>query len=326
MQSRNNDNYKGIDVSHFQGNIDFTKVKNSDVQIVYIKATEGISLVDSSLSSNYRKAKDAGLLIGFYHFFRPSTESNAIAQASHFINTIKDYESNCRLALDIEVNNELSKSQITNLSKVFLEEVKRLSGLEVVIYTYTSFARNYFESSINIYPLWIAQYNVNQPSNNGIWDYWIGFQYSDRGQINGISGYVDLSEFEEEILLNKNEYIPPDDNNKENDDNEYIYYTVKSNDTLYQIAIKYNTSVNSIVHLNNIQNPNKIYINQVLKIKANNNSNNNEYIYYTVKSGDTLYQIAIRYNTSVSSIIKLNNIQNPNKIYVNQVLKIRKNN
>ena len=271
LQSRSNNNYKGIDVSHWQGNIDFNRVKNSGVQIVYIKATEGVSIVDSRLTSNYKNAKDAGLLVGFYHFFRPSTESNAIAQAQYFINAIKDYKSDCRLALDIEVNNGLSKSKITNLSKVFLEEVKRLSGLEVVIYTYTSFARNYFESSINIYPLWIAHYGVNIPGNNGIWNYWIEFQYTDSGQVNGVSGNVDLNEFEQEILLNKNKLTPPTDNNsEENDDNEYIYYSVKSGDTLYTIASRYNTSVNSIVQLNNIQNPNKIYVNQVLKIRRNN--------------------------------------------------------
>lgn len=205
MQSRNSSNYKGIDVSHWSGNIDYKSVLESGVDIVYIKASEGKSYIDPMLHNNYINAKSQGLLIGFYHFFRASSESDAIAEAHHFVNTIKSYKSNCRLALDIEVNNGLNKSTITNLCIKFLEEVKKLTDIDVVIYTYTSFIKGNFNKKINIYPLWIAHYGVSTPDNNGIWDNWIGFQYSESGSVRGIPGKVDLDEFTSGILLKDND-------------------------------------------------------------------------------------------------------------------------
>ena len=68
MQSRNSSNYKGIDVSHWLGNIDYKSVLESGVDIVYIKASEGKSYIDPMLHTNYINAKSQGLLIGFYHF------------------------------------------------------------------------------------------------------------------------------------------------------------------------------------------------------------------------------------------------------------------
>ena len=187
------------------GNIDYKSVLESGVDIVYIKASEGKSYIDPMLHTNYINAKSQGLLIGFYHFFRASSESDAIAEAHHFVNTIKSYKSNCRLALDIEVNNGLNKSTITNLCIKFLEEVKKLTDIDVVIYTYTSFIKGNFNKKINIYPLWIAHYGVSTPDNNGIWDNWIGFQYSESGSVRGIPGKVDLDEFTSGILLKDND-------------------------------------------------------------------------------------------------------------------------
>ena len=324
MQNRNNNNYKGIDISHWDGSIDYKSVKDSGIKIVYIKSSEGTTYIDPMLKTNYEKAKEQDLFIGFYHFFRPVDESHAIAEARHFVDTVKGFKIDCRLALDIEVSNGLSKSTITNLCKIFLEEVKRLSGLEVVVYTYTSFAKEHLNKDISIYPLWIAQYGVNTPGYNGIWDNWIGFQYSESGTVRGVLGKVDLDEFTEDILLGKKDNNTSDNENEENTNNEnYIYYKVKPGDTLSEIAQKYGTTVDEISELNNISNPNLIYINQILKIK-NNMSNNENYIYYKVKSGDTLSEIAQKYGTTVNEISELNNISNPNLIYINQVLKIKK--
>lgn len=80
--------YKGIDVSHWQGDINYTKVKDAGIEIVYIKATEGQNTVDPYFSSNYEKAKAAGLKIGLYHFVRAISTDAAILEAKHFVNTI----------------------------------------------------------------------------------------------------------------------------------------------------------------------------------------------------------------------------------------------
>lgn len=105
-------------------------------------------------------------------------------------------------------------------------------------------------------------------------------------------------------------------------------YTVKPNDTLYAIALKYGVSINHLVQMNNISNPNLILIEQVLLISQTTQTPAPTpppatTTTYTVKSGDTLYALALRYQTSVSKIVQLNNISNPNLILVGQVLRIK---
>lgn len=95
-----------------------------------------------------------------------------------------------------------------------------------------------------------------------------------------------------------------------------ITYIIKTGDTLNAIAKRFNTTVDELVKLNNIKNPNLIYIGNKLKIKTAQGN------YYIVKAGDTLGAIAKKYNTTVDKIVKDNNIKNPNLIYPNQKLKI----
>ncbi len=255
MQSRNSKNLKGIDISRWNGEIDFKLVKSQGIKVVYIKATQGENIVDPKLKINTTKAKEAGLSIGFYHFFAPSTVESALKQAKHFVDNVKEYKVDCRLALDIERDNQLSSEVLTNLSKVFLEEVKKLSGLEVVLYTYTSFINEHLDKTLNIYPLWVAHYGVDRPGKNNVWDEWVGFQYSEKGKVKGINTDCDLDEFTTDIYIKKNETTGA------------ITHTVKKGDTLSTIAQKYKTTVANIVKLNNIKDPNLIKIGQVLKIK-----------------------------------------------------------
>ena len=96
-------------------------------------------------------------------------------------------------------------------------------------------------------------------------------------------------------------------------------YTVKRGDTLWAIARKYNVTVENLVTWNNISNANLIYPGEVLKINPTNNAH---LIKYVVVSGDTLDSIASRYNTSVYELTKLNNISNPNYLYIGEVIYI----
>lgn len=112
-------------------------------------------------------------------------------------------------------------------------------------------------------------------------------------------------------------------------------YTVKSGDTLSGIASQYNTTVNQIASLNQLSNPNLIYVGQVLKLKNGQTTNSSSSSSsstatttagtYTVKAGDTLSAIASRYSTSSSTLASLNSLSNPNLIYVGQVLKVSSN-
>ncbi len=88
----------------------------------------------------------------------------------------------------------------------FLEEVRKITNRDVVVYTYTSFANNNLDNRLGVYPLWIAEYGVKAPKDNRVWSSWIGFQYSDKGNVAGVSGNCDMNEFKEEILDVKNNF------------------------------------------------------------------------------------------------------------------------
>lgn len=112
----------------------------------------------------------------------------------------------------------------------------------------------------------------------------------------------------------------PSNNNNNNTNNNYITYTVKSGDSLYSIARNYNTTVDSIKTLNNLTS-NLLSIGQTLRIQTTTTSPETSYFNYTVKSGDSLYQIAIRYKTTVNEIKELNNLTS-NNLSIGQALKI----
>lgn len=193
--------YNGIDVSNWQGFIDYNGVKNDEIQIVYIKATQGVNIVDSYFRINYNNAKANGLKVGFYHFLTARTVEQARSQAEFFSSVISNTNPDCKLAMDFEVFGNLTVAEINNISKAFLDRVKEITGKEVVIYSDEYAARNIFSIELaDEYPLWIAQYGVSSPSETN-WEYWEGFQYTSRGEVSGIRGFVDRDRFTDEILL-----------------------------------------------------------------------------------------------------------------------------
>lgn len=322
--------YHGIDVSVYQREIDYAKVKMAGIDIVYIKASEGRTLKDPYFEINYQNAKNNGLKVGFYHFIRARNEKEAVKEAEFFASVIEGKEPECRLAMDFEIFGSLTNEEINYIATVFLEKVQELTGKEMVIYSNTYNARNIFSLELaQKYPLWVAQYGVSTPGDNGKWNDWVGFQYSSMGRINGINGYVDLDKYTDGIFLSTEEVIPTPSDPNENI-GQMVTYTVKRGDTLTKIALKYNTTVEEIVSLNNIQNPNLIYPGQVLKIPSSNNANYNSVtettneIFYTVRRGDNLWKIANRYRITIASIVSINDIQNPNLIYPGQTLLIRR--
>lgn len=130
---------KGIDVYSGQGDIDFNKVKSEGIEVVYIKATEGITYTDPTLKSFYDKAKMAGLKVGFYHFLR---NNNPIEEAKHFLNNISNFTVDCKYAIDVELVFGQSATKIKDNVTKFANYFKINRG-DVVIYTYTSFLKEY---------------------------------------------------------------------------------------------------------------------------------------------------------------------------------------
>ena len=312
MESRNSNNFRGIDVSNWQGDIDFAKVKQSGIEIVYMKASEGINFVDKKLNQNYSRAKAQGLKIGFYHYFRPSLDSKA--QARHFANAIRGNVSDCKLALDLEVADNFSKSALTDKALTFINELKSLTGLDIVVYTYTYFARTNIDSRLGVYPLWIAHYGVSTPGSNPIWNSWVGFQYSSTGSVPGISGNCDMNEFKNGILLNSSSVPHEPENN-------YVTYTVKAGDTLSGIATMYGTTYQELAKLNGISDPNKIYVGQVIKIIKGTSSSGGNVSSATISVGSRVKIIGSNYATGqvIPAWVK-NNVYTVQQISENKAL------
>ena len=318
--------YQGIDVSNWQRNIDFRAVKNSGIEVVYIKSSEGRSFIDPYFEANYQNARANGLKIGFYHYVTARSVSQAREQALFFAKVINGKHIDCRLAMDFEDFGNLSIYEINNISKVFLETLENTTNSKAVIYSNAYSARTIFSQNLTKYPLWVANYGVS-PGSNGKWNTWVGWQYTSTGTVNGISGYVDKNQFTDGIFLSSDINVPNQDipNSSDNNSSDTITYTVKSGDTLSQIALKYGTTVSSIVSLNPvIKNPNLIYPGQQFVIQTSSDSSSSGSIIYTVKRGDTLSQIALNYGTTVSNIVSLNPvIKNPNLIYPGQLFTIK---
>ena len=138
--------YQGIDVSSWQGNINFAQVKNAGIDIVYIKSSEGVSYIDPYFERNYQNAKANGLKVGFYHYVTARTVEEARNQANFFAKVISGKEPDCKLAMDFESFGNLSVNQINEISKVFLETLQNATNKEVLIYSKSYTARTILSS------------------------------------------------------------------------------------------------------------------------------------------------------------------------------------
>lgn len=327
-----NDIYEGIDVSNWQGYIDYQKVKQSGIEVVYIKASQGSNLKDAYFDINYKNAKNNGLKVGFYHFLTAKNTQEAEKEAQFFASVISNKTPECKLVLDYEIFGGVSVTEINNIATVFLETTKRLTNKEVIIYSDLYNAKTVFSRELaDKYPLWVADYtsNENIEKQQTNWKNWTGWQYTDRGVVNGISGYVDRDKYVKEIFLEETSEIPRNDNPNEDksSNTRTVTYTVQSGDTLWQIANKYGTTVQEIANINRIANPNLIYPGQVLQILENSTVAGKEErgtgsIVYTVKSGDTVSKIAMAYGVTVNHIVEINDIQNANLIYPGEKIRI----
>lgn len=380
--------YEGIDVSNWQGYIDYSKVKSSGIDVVYIKASEGTTFKDPYFEANYRNAKANGLKVGFYHFLTARNTQQARNQAQFFASVISGKSPDCKLAMDYEqFYSGNSIEEINQISLAFMERLQELTQKEVIVYSNLYDSQRIFNTQLaNKYPLWLAYWgNYNNLQNtNSSWKTWEGVQYTNRGVVPGIRGYVDRNRFTQRILLGQCTECPnvgppnPEPSQetyyvvKKGDTLNYIaniykttveqiagingitnpnlifpgqrlritvgssdsginqmghtIYTVVRGDSLWNIARKYGTTVQEIAQLNNIKNPNLIFIGQMLKIPktaSGSGSSNNQAIYYRVKRGDCLWRISRRYNVAINYLVRLNNIKNPNLIYVGQILRIR---
>ena len=217
----------GIDVSHWQGAINWTSVANDGIDFVWAKATQGVNYTDPNWFSYATGAHNAGLYIGGYHFATPYTSGidDAVAEAGDFYDAVSSYlgDGYLRPMLDVEYFSGMTSitvSQRTQWIHDFMNAFSTLSeGIVPIIYMGTSWATSEVNSSVNVYDLWLANWTHdpnNPPSGNadGVWNGYDLWQYTNSESVSGISGVVDgdlffgnLNEFAAKYAIN----TTPDD-------------------------------------------------------------------------------------------------------------------
>lgn len=186
----------GIDVSRYQSLIAWEEVKKMKVQniklgFVFIKATEGVDLVDPYFKRNWQKAKGAGLVRGAYHFFNPKKDGKI--QAQNFFEHVKIESGDLPPVLDIEKGWNLPAEKLQKEIQKWLDAMEQAYGVKPIIYTYVTFYEKYLKGKFDDYPLWIAHYY--QPNNPRITRQWHFWQHSEEGHVNGIVARVDFNVF-----------------------------------------------------------------------------------------------------------------------------------
>ena len=176
---------RGIDVSKYQGTINWTKVaKDSTIRFVYVKATEGTSIQDPMYRTNLTKAKKAGLLVGSYHLY--SSKTTAYQQMGNIRKVIKKSEQDLVPVLDIEGHHS-GRLYMERVDKL-LELMEKEYGVRPIIYTSEKLYKTHFAGKkYQKYHIFIANYRGAPTVRYTLW------QYTERGHCSGISGYVDFS-------------------------------------------------------------------------------------------------------------------------------------
>lgn len=186
---------KGIDVSAFQGDIDWNKVKADGISFAILRAGYGkvASQVDAKFFQNYRNAKAAGVPVGAYWYSYAKTVEEAKLEAAACINTLKGTQLEYPIYYDVEENSQykLGKAQVSAIIKAFCTAMEA-AGYWVGLYTNSAWYNSVIEDDIKTrYAIWIAHWGVSKPSISGqygLWQYNVG----KNNPIRGIVGDVDL--------------------------------------------------------------------------------------------------------------------------------------
>ena len=194
MSSNSPARLAGIDVSHFQGHVDWQAVKAAGCDFAFAKATEGAGVTDPFFAANWAGMKAAGLLRGAYHFYH--AEQSAAAQAAHFLSNVQFEPGDLPPVLDIELNDGVTGQPLVEGVQTWLDAVESAAGVAPIVYTNAAFWDAHFTDQFGQYPLWIAHYGVAAPSPlpRG-WADWTFWQYSASLNIAGVGGPADHDYF-----------------------------------------------------------------------------------------------------------------------------------
>lgn len=190
---------KGVDVSSYQGEIDWDVLASQDISFVFIKATEGSSFVDKKFAYNFEEAGKTSLAVGAYHFF--SYDSEGRTQAENFINTVVPFEGMLPPVIDVEFYgdkavNPPDRVEVEKQLKTMLDLLEEHYGQKPVIYATEKSYELFLSDDYEEYDIWIRNV-ISRPelSDDRIWTFW---QYTNRESLDGYNGdekYIDVNVF-----------------------------------------------------------------------------------------------------------------------------------
>ncbi|MFD1697248.1 glycoside hydrolase family 25 protein [Roseibium aestuarii] len=185
---------EGIDVSHYQGTVDWTSVAGANIRFAILKASEGTSFQDPTFHTNWAGAKAAGLACGAYHYFLP-TES-FMQQADNLVGALQavqfDPATDLPPAIDCEEMQGCSPATYAYALSALVELVQMFIGVKPMIYASPAFWNALGNPGFGDHPLWIAEYtSAAAPSVPKPWSDYAIWQYTNSGSVPGVNGPVD---------------------------------------------------------------------------------------------------------------------------------------
>lgn len=206
----------GMDVSHYQGTIDWNQVRNAGISFAFVKATQGTRMVDDYLAANIKGASEAGILVGVYCFSEANTAAEGASEAKYLLGVLRDHDLldkvNMELVLDLESapkDGDFSAATGDAIYRAWQGAVEA-AGKKAMLYTGQYFGSQHFTSALADVPLWIAKYSqsMSAPNNIAGWTSWEFWQYSSGGTVPGIAGEVDMNLFRGNYAELYDKYVP----------------------------------------------------------------------------------------------------------------------
>lgn len=341
---------KGIDVSEFQGSINWNKVKADGIEFAILRVGFGMDITsqdDKYIERNIEECERIGMPYGVYLFSYANSVEKAKSEAEHTLRLIKGHTLTMGVWYDIEDNKtsgSVSKETLTNIINTYCNTIKN-SGYDVGIYASLNWLNNKIEASVQKqYPVWVAQY-YKECQYEGEYVIW---QYASDGKVDGISGNCDMNyfygELEENTTTDKKsvdelaqevidgKWGDGEARKKKLEDAGYNYNAVQNR--VNEMLAKPKKSVTEVAknvingkYGNGDERKKKLeakgYDYDEVQTKVNQLLGETVTKTYTVKSGDTLSAIASKYKTTVDKLVKDNKIENANLIYPGQKIIIK---
>lgn len=182
----------GIDLSHYQGNVFWEAVGQTKMAYVYLKATEGGNRIDDKYKQNIDLAHQYGIKVGSYHFYRPKVDQQT--QLENFMTQCRPEDQDLIPMIDIESTGGLPTTDFRDSLFIFLKLVEKAYKQKPLLYTGANFYDRYLLGLLGDYKVMIAQYTLREPTLKDDLDF-VLWQYTGKGHLDGINGYVDKSRF-----------------------------------------------------------------------------------------------------------------------------------